>query len=192
MKTKSIVTPLLLLFVIGSVAYLVVDETRSRETTPAVASPGVADASTSAAQTRVAPTAESTSVDAGAGTSGLADASAPAPEPRHTTIAYYFHSTQRCKTCLAIERQAHDALADAFAAELASGALEWHAVNTDEPANEHFVDDYALVASSLVLVDRQDDADASWINLDKVWDLVHDEPAFARYVVNNTRLYLEP
>jgi hypothetical protein len=183
MNAKSIITPLLLLFVGGSVAYLVVGETRSNCCAPPST---VADATVAASGVGepVGPAAQQSPDIAAA-------AAAPSPESHRKTIAYYFHSTQRCRTCLTIERQTQEALTETFAAELDSGALEWHALNVDEPANEHFIKSYELVASSLVLVNQSDGAEQSWANLDQVWDFVNDEPAFKRYVAEQARAYLE-
>jgi len=190
MKTKGVITPLLLLFVGGSIAYLVVGESSSSccatsktSTDANAAVPGIGQATPP-----VVPNAQHLPA---AGEAAAASAAIPEPEVVRKTIAYYFHSTQRCRTCLAIERQAHEALTESLAAELDSGALEWHVLNVDEPANEHFIKSYKLVASSLVLVNTGDGADQSWVNLDQVWDLVHDEPAFKRYVAEQTRAYLE-
>lgn len=202
MKAKSIITPLLLLFVGASVVYVVVGESASRRSAAPGGTPVAGDAAPVGEQ-GIANAVTTTGLPSGTAqppvdtsqsevnSSGTAEASRLAPPAAGKTIAYYFHSTQRCPTCLAIERQAHEALTEAFSAELACGALEWHALNTDEPAHEHFVKDFQLVASSLVLVRQRDGGVASWSNLDKVWDLVHDEPEFRRYVAEQTRAFLE-
>jgi hypothetical protein len=39
-------------------------------------------------------------------------------------IAYYFHRTMRCPTCLSIEKQAREAIEIAYSEELRSGKLE--------------------------------------------------------------------
>lgn len=202
MKAKSIITALLLLFVGASVAYLVVGESATRRSAAPGGTPLAGDSvpvgeqGTAAAVTTTGLPSEThrppvDSPQSDANTSGVAELSTPPPSAAGRTVAYYFHSTQRCRTCLAIERLAHEALTEAFSAELASGALEWHALNTDEAAHEHFIKDFQLVASSLVLVQQRDGGVASWSNLEKVWDLVHDEPEFKRYVAEQTRAYLE-
>ncbi len=52
----------------------------------------------------------------------------------------------------------------------------------DQPANEHFVRQYGLSASALVLV-GPDGKPGSWQKLDRTWELVDDEAAFKAYVV---------
>jgi hypothetical protein len=103
---------------------------------------------------------------------------APASGP---VIAYYFHGTMRCPTCLKIERLARESIDTVFTRDKVAGLLEWRSVNYDEEANEHFVSDYALSASALVLV-RPAAKPPSWQKLDRAWELVDDEPAFRAYV----------
>ncbi len=106
----------------------------------------------------------------------------PNQQVGHKLIAYYFHRTQRCRTCLTIEAYAKEVLTDGFPEALETGELEWRLVNLEEPANEHFVEDYELAASALVLVDTQNGAQTGWRNLECVWELVSDELKFKAYV----------
>lgn len=166
MSVKAIVTAALLAFVAVSVGYLIVSETRTVAESPAPAvseNPAAGD-----------------------------EASQPVARPAHQVVAYYFHYTQRCPTCRKIERLAQEALQARFADALQRGELEWRVLNMDEPPNEHFVSDYALVASSLVLVDVHEGIQRAWTNMARVWELVHDETAFGAYVAGQAREYLEP
>ena len=97
-------------------------------------------------------------------------------------IAYYFHRTMRCPTCLSIEKQAHEAVEIGFSEEIEAGTLEWRAINIEEEGNEHFEDDFELVSSSLVLVEMQGDDVTKWKNLERVWELVDDPFGFQEYV----------
>jgi hypothetical protein len=112
-------------------------------------------------------------------------------EAEHIVVAYYFHGVSRCQTCLRIEQYAREALEAGFAEEMESGALEWHAVNVEEPPNQHFIADYELTTRSLVLVDMEGGAQTRWKNLSRVWELVGDREAFVGYVVQETQAYLE-
>ena len=95
-------------------------------------------------------------------------------------------------TCNKIERLAAEALREQFAEPLKEGELEWRVVNMEEPPNTHFVDDYQLVASSLVLVDMHDGQQRDWTNMEKVWQYVHDDEAqFKQYVAEQAGKYLE-
>jgi len=174
MKAKSVVTVALLAFVGVSVAYLVIKESSS---TPTV--------QTESGQTQAARLESKTPGDKEP-TSAESDR-----QSGHKLIAYYFHRTQRCQTCLTIEAYAEEALQDAFSEALATGELEWRAVNVEEPAHEHFVEDYQLTSSALVLVDTQDGEQQDWQNLEQVWELAGDELEFKAYVEAEALTFLE-
>jgi hypothetical protein len=117
--------------------------------------------------------------------------SKPDQQTGHKLIAYYFHRTQRCRKCLTIEAYAEEALKQAFPHALETGELEWLAVNVEEPANEHFVEDYQLTSSELVLVDTENGEQKEWRNLTRVWELVGDELEFKAYVEAEAMAFLE-
>ena len=174
MKSKSIVSIVLLLFVGVSLAYLVISESRS----PANAERG--DRETSIAQPpSTGPNAASATVTGEGQETG----------PR--LIAYYFHRTQRCHTCLAMEEYAEEALQVAFPEAFESGEVEWRAVNIEEPEYEHFVQDYELTSSALVMVRFENGAQLEWKNLEDIWDLVGDKLEFQGYVEGEALAYLE-
>ena len=174
MKPKTIITVVLLGFVGVSVTYLIIQESTSE--------PVVRSAS---GQMETARSELATSVDE---ERALVE---PDEQPGHQLVAYYFHRTQRCQTCLTIEAYAEEALAEAFPQALRSGELEWRAVNVEEPANEHIVEDYQLTASALVLVDTQDGEQEEWRDLERVWELVGDELEFKAYVEAEALAFLE-
>ena len=169
MTTKMIVRGVLLLFVVGSLAYLTLKETGAAAEGPAG----------SAASVPGAPVAGGTVVQA------------PPKTLRHQVIAYYFHGQKRCNTCRAIQAQSKEALEAGFPEALMTGVLEFREVNTDESANEHFVTDYQLTGSSLVLAEYKDGKQVRFKNLGKVWDLWAEKPAFLAYVQGETRSWLE-
>jgi hypothetical protein len=106
-------------------------------------------------------------------------------------VAYYFHGNVRCQTCRTIEAYAEEAVKNGYPEQLASGKVEWHAVNIEQPGNEHFVRDYSLVTRSVVLVRMKDGAEAEWKRLDKVWNLVHNKQAFVDYIYENADPMIE-
>ncbi len=119
---------------------------------------------------------------------GVADASAQAE-----VVAYYFHGTARCKTCLTIEEYTKEALESGFTADLAAGRLAFEIINVDEPTNEHFVKDFELDSRSVVLArnsDGQEEQFANWRQLNRVWELVGDKDAFITYVRTETQAML--
>lgn len=176
MSGKTLIRWTLLAFVVVSLGYLGVSEFRK----------------TGAVNPAEAPPIEINTPPASlAKTVSASDENTPVA-PVHKVIAYYFHNTQRCKTCLKIERWSHEALKDRFGDRFATGELEWRLVNMEQPPNEHFVQDYGLVTSSLVFVDLLDGEQRNWINMEDVWSLVHtDEQEFKEYVVKQAGRYLE-
>jgi hypothetical protein len=111
-------------------------------------------------------------------------------EEERRVILYYFHGERRCKTCLAIEANAKAAVSSHFSAQLESGELAFQTVNYDEPENEHFIKDYGLVSSSLVLVELMDGKPAGHEVLQKAWTLARNKPGFEHYVRQSVLEYL--
>ncbi len=121
-------------------------------------------------------------------------ASSTNPDPaagKHVVRVYYFYTTQRCASCRKIEALSAEAIRASFERELGDGSLEWEAVNTDDPPNQHFIEDYKLYTKSLVVVDVASGKQMRWKNLPKIWELLRDETAFRQYVESEVRAYLE-
>lgn len=109
-----------------------------------------------------------------------------------TYVAYYFHGDVRCDTCRSIEAQAEAAVQSGFPDELANGALDWRVVNTDQPENAHFVQEYQLTHSTVVLAEREGGTTRRFSSLDRVWELVHDEDdSFQNYVQGEIANWLQ-
>jgi hypothetical protein len=168
MKPRSFIKSALFVFVFASLAILAVKESRQLRTPDPVA-----------AQDRQSLTGES---------SPAATASKP---QINKVIAYYFHTTYRCATCLRIEAYSREAIEFGFSRELASGKLEFQLVNIEKPENQHFAQDYKLFTKSLVLVRIKDGKQVEWTNLSQVWELTGEHEAFLEYVKGEVRGYLE-
>jgi hypothetical protein len=110
--------------------------------------------------------------------------------PAQQVIAYYFHGTVRCETCLLIERLAKNAVEQEFSAELAENRLVFTPVNYERPENTHFLTDYRLPCPSLVLVKRRDGKDESWKLLADTWQLVLEPVKLNAYVETEVRNFL--
>lgn len=103
-----------------------------------------------------------------------------------------FHGEKRCRTCIAIGNLARKTIDEDFPEALKAGKLHWEVVNYDQPAEAHFVKDYQLVSSTVVLTTWQGGKEIKWNRLDAVWDHVGDEPAFRDYLGQNIRTLLNP
>ena len=106
-------------------------------------------------------------------------------------IAYYFHGTVRCETCLKIEKQARELIHRRFAAEVASERLVFKPVNYDRPENAHFSKDYKLPCPSLVLVRRSGGKDEKWKLLGQTWEFVQIPPKLDQYIEEEMTKFLD-
>ncbi len=127
-------------------------------------------------------TAESGKSDAGsAGVKGTSD----------KFVAYYFHGNFRCNNCRKIEQYSRESVDLYFSEQLKTGELTFKVINTDEPENKHFVEDYQLYTRSLIIAEFKDGKQVKWKNLAKVWDYLNDKEKFYEYVKSEIRNYLE-
>ena len=106
-------------------------------------------------------------------------------------IAYYFHGTFRCPTCRKIEQYSKEAIETNFKDALASGKLEFKAVNVEEKGNEHFVNDYQLYTKSLVISLTENGKEIRSKNLTKVWDYAGNKQKFFDYVTGEVISFLK-
>jgi hypothetical protein len=128
-----------------------------------------------------------------AATQPVATTRAAATQPAIPTdgvVAYYFHRTLRCMTCLAIEKGAKEAIEAAFQGAIDSGRLAWLPVDYQAPANWHFAMDYALETSTLVLVEMRGGKPVRWKALPKTWELIENPGRFQEYVWAEVEEYL--
>jgi hypothetical protein len=93
---------------------------------------------------------------------------------------YYFHATARCPTCNRIEELTRSVVQTEFAAELASGRVEFRVLNREEPSRAALVERYSLATNAVVLA--RGAPSTEWKDLKRIWDLVGDEPAFRKYI----------
>ena len=118
----------------------------------------------------------------------LACAAAPAAaEDAATTntpgekIVYYFHRTARCPTCLSMEAWTGQTV-EALASGKVPQKLALRAVNLDLPENQHFVEDFQITFSTVVIAEVQNGNPLRWKNLENVWNFSHDEETYKEYL----------
>ncbi len=105
--------------------------------------------------------------------------------PGRAVIACYFVGRIRCASCRKIEALSRKAIEEGFPRESADGRVRFLVVNVDEPGNRHYVEQYRLDGSALVLVETRNGRTVSWKKLPDVWTLLDDEPRFLGYVRTN-------
>ena len=106
-------------------------------------------------------------------------------------VAFYFHGNFRCSNCRKIERYSREAIEKYFSERLKTGELTFEVVNTDQPENKHFVEDYQLYTRSLIIAEFKDGTQVKWKNLTKVWNYLNDRDKFYGYVKSEIQKYLE-
>jgi len=106
-------------------------------------------------------------------------------------VAYYFHGTFRCPTCLNMEKYSREAIEANFKDALQAKKLEFQAINVEEKGKEHFIKDYQLYTKSLILSLVKDGKEVKSKNLDKIWEYAHNKEKFIEYVTTEITAFLK-
>ena len=114
----------------------------------------------------------------------------PAKENR-MLVVYYFHGNARCPTCFKLENFAKSEVEADFSDAIKKGTLEWKTVNVEESGNEHFNNDYKLYTKSVIVSTMKDGKEISWKNLDRIWQIIHDETKYREYIKNEVAACLK-
>lgn len=118
-------------------------------------------------------------------------AQAEAALNKRKIVATYFHGNVRCATCKKVEAYAREAVEEGFRPEVASGVVEFRAVNVEAAENEHYVEDFQLTNKSVIVTEEVNGVVSRWAKLDDVWGLVGNRDAYLVYVRDAVRGYLE-
>lgn len=170
MKPKQVLTIVLLVFVVASLAYMVGKEQKSD-----AVSGEDANSSASVEESQYSSTNEQ-DTDA---------------HKDIQLVVYYFHGDMRCPTCYRLESYAKEALDTYFAQELSSSDVVWQVVNVDELENHHFIQDYKLVTKSVVISETVNGKEIKWKNLERIWQLVRDKESYLNYIRDSVSTFLE-
>ena len=104
-------------------------------------------------------------------------------------VMTYFISGVRCESCKKIEDLSRETAEKSFSAEVATQKLVFRVIDTGEPANRHYVDDYKLTSKTVVISHRVDGKETEWKDMDKVWDLLDQPDAFRSYLASAIQDY---
>ena len=107
-----------------------------------------------------------------------------------TIIAYFFHRTARCPTCISIELKAHHVIRENFNNQIADGRLMWMPINLDEPGGEEFEKKFDIGISTLVLAKILNGNRIEYKKLNEVWTLLRDREGFSKYVRDEINKFL--
>ena len=106
----------------------------------------------------------------------------PTDLPDDAVVVTYFLTNVRCPTCIKIEAYTKEAVEAGFADAVKDGRLVWRAVNTDEPGNKHFLDDYQLATKAVVVSVRRGGKEVTWKNMEDIWFQVGVKDDFLAYI----------
>lgn len=113
----------------------------------------------------------------------------PAVDGPQVVMTYFLIGT-RCASCRKIEALARETAEKDFPAELASKKLIFRVIDTGEAANRHYLTDYKLSSKTVVISRRLDGRETAWMDMEKVWELLDDPPAYHAYLGERIREYL--
>lgn len=105
-----------------------------------------------------------------------------------TYKVYYFHPTARCESCINIENFTKELVTTKYTTPL---AMKYEALNIEEPANEHFRDDFGLKFSSVVIAKYNKGKVEKFKNLDSIWSYSGDKFNFFRYADGEIQGFLK-
>ena len=91
--------------------------------------------------------------------------------------AYYFHRTTRCASCLNLEAYTKELIETKFS----RNSFTFESLNIDDKDKEHFIKDYNLEFSSVILVKFKNEEQIKWKNLDSIWSFTNDKDKFFEY-----------
>lgn len=106
-------------------------------------------------------------------------------------FAYYFHGYKRCQTCLAIESNIDSVIKERFEERIKDRTLEWKSINVQEQQNNHYINDFSIRYSTLIVGRVENGSIKEWKALDDVWKLVRDKEAFHSYVAKEVSSLFE-
>lgn len=139
------------------------------------------------------PTSTPSNIESKSQTQILTNSAEAAQQPKtlaNRVLVYYFHGTRRCRTCLGIQSTIEQTIKERFSKETASGKLIFKDVNIDEDANKHFVKEYQISFSSMIVAVQNNGKVTKWENGQKTWDYAHSPKELMDYTESLIRKYL--
>lgn len=115
---------------------------------------------------------------------------ATSDENHSIVIAYYFHRTIRCPSCMKIEATAERVIESNFAKQITNEKLIWIPYNLDDSGGEEFEKEFNVSGSTLVLAKMQDGNYTKYKKLEKVWDYINAPAKFDEYVRSELEKFL--
>jgi len=106
-------------------------------------------------------------------------------------LVYFIHGRAKCPTCDLILSHTRSALETSFSEDTRNGSLVLVPVDVEKSGNEHFMEDFELFTTSVVLFSRNTSGQEHWKNLSRAWELAEDGEAFKSYFTGEVRRFLQ-
>jgi hypothetical protein len=155
MILKRVITALLVLLVVSSVAWAFIKEMKTPESDPT----GQAESS-SENQSTVKGDLMEFAVPITLASDNL--------KPDRVQVLY-FHRTIRCTGCINVEEGTFEAISIDHRAEVDNGTLEWQSIDFDLPENKHYIGKYDLYSQELILAEIKNGAIVRTSKIADVW-----------------------
>ncbi len=101
-----------------------------------------------------------------------------------------FRGSSYCPTCDLMEKLSKELLygpTSPFARDVKEGKLSFMVVNFEKPGNEHYLFDYDLYTTTIVLIEQRDGEQARWKNLQESWEHAEKTGDFKEYLAGKIR-----
>ena len=103
-----------------------------------------------------------------------------------------FRGSSYCPTCDVMERltagmfASHDS---GIADDVKRGALFYKTINFETAGNEHYLMDYDLYTTTIVLIEQSGGMVKRWKNLQDSWEKSEDEQAYIKYLTDEIKKF---
>jgi len=114
-----------------------------------------------------------------------------AEKPSDRVVVMYFHRTQRCPTCQKMGSYSKEAVKQGLAELVDNGAVEFHYIDFQQPANIRFAEAYKVEGPALIVAKIVNGKVQEYKNLEEIWMKVREKPAFIEYVQGGVQAYLK-
>ena len=105
-------------------------------------------------------------------------------------VVYYFHRKFKCGSCEVIESTLQTAIEARYGSQFKDGRLAMCVVNIDDPSNRAYLDQFELLSTSLVIVQKSKGTVTQYKHLDSVWDVSQDREAITHLLQTELAKYL--
>lgn len=106
--------------------------------------------------------------------------------PNSKLIIYYFHSTQRCPTCLSVEKNTKEILEESYKPELENNQIVFKSINFVEKENEELAKKYQISMSTILLVYNKNQKEEVSDLTNIAFSFSRNEPETFKTILNDT------